>query len=583
MQQTEPSENRQILPVFCVLWRCNVHKTILNNYDCNIQTDFDDCARQVNNFLCVGHSDESPLYEHSASTKPADWWHLNSYISGTVNLVACIGIIAGAAAEDRAVSGLQPTLTESVIQDRFGAALAELEQRLLRVEDENRQLHQRLNAADPVLEIPEPAIDDSGLPACNDPGAELTSLRTVPAPQSAAATAEPKKEKKWFEKYTIRGYAQLRFNDVLDSDGAAAAQTVGDSSIGDRQSFLLRRVRMIIQGDVSEHVSLYFQPDFASAVPGSPDGNQYGQIRDMYADVHLDDQKELRFRIGQSKVPYGWENLQSSSNRLPLDRNDALNSSFKNERDLGVFFYWTPLEVQEFFKYVNDEGLKGSGNYGMFGIGFCNGQGGSLREQNDNLCLVARLTVPFEYGEGRHAEIGMQGYTGQYGVLGSPISPLGAGPAVRPSGTVETGETGLRDERLAWTFVAYPEPIGFQAEWNVGNGPALNASQTAIGVESLTGGYAMIMGRRKLKKGELLPFARWNYFEGGYKTERNAPFVNVEEWELGLEWQFSKSLELVTMYTLTDRTSTTALSSANSRSYQQFEGQLVRCQVQVTW
>jgi hypothetical protein len=52
---------------------------------------------------------------------------------------------------------------------------------------------------------------------------------------------------------------------------------------------------------------------------------------------------------------------------------------------------------------------------------------------------------------------------------------------------------------------------------------------------------------------------------------------------LGLEWQFSKSLELVSMYTITDRTNTTAISSANARSYQQFEGQLLRFQVQLTW
>ncbi|GDX93921.1 hypothetical protein LBMAG46_39310 [Planctomycetia bacterium] len=111
----------------------------------------------------------------------------------------------------------------------------------------------------------------------------------------------------------------------------------------------------------------------------------------------------------------------------------------------------------------------------------------------------------------------------------------------------------------------------------------MNASQTAVDVQSLNGGYAMLMGRQKLRKGELLPFARWNFFDGGYKTERNAPHVEIQEWELGLEWQFSKSLEIVTMYTLTDRTNTTPFNTANTRSYQQFEGQLVRCQLQVTW
>lgn len=480
------------------------------------------------------------------------------------------------------------TGTDPAGSDRFESTLLELEQRLRALEEENLRLRREFDSSiDAGDEVSVPAIDDSGVARFTESASAVSAFQQEAAKAAEAAKsekAEPPKEKKWFEKYTVRGYVQLRANDVLDDDGPAAAQVVGDSSIGDRQSFLLRRVRMIIQGDVSQHVALYFQPDFAVGVPGSPDSNQFAQIRDIYADVHLDDQKELRFRVGQSKVPYGWENLQSSANRLPLDRNDALNSSFRNERDLGIFFYWTPVEVQEFFKYVNDEGLKGSGNYGLLGFGVCNGQGGSLREQNDNLCTVARLTIPFEYGSGRHAEIGVQGYVGRYGVLSSPISPLGVGAAVRPAGTIEgNGTTALRDERLAWTFVAYPEPIGFQTEWNIGRGPTLNAAQTAVEVESLTGGYAMLMARKKLKKGELLPFARWNYFTGGYKTERNAPYVDIREWELGLEWQFSKSLELVSMYTITDRTNTTAISSANAQSYQQFEGQLLRFQVQVTW
>ncbi|MFN9826785.1 MAG: porin [Planctomyces sp.] len=503
---------------------------------------------------------------------------MNSRIQLISRIALCICLSHPVLADDQSLSevGFISTSEAAEAGDSFTSVLADLERRLQQVEEENRMLRERLEPASTPTPPTEPAIDDSGLP--------VFLQQNPPDGQAKPVTAEPKKEKKGFEKYTVRGYTQLRFNDVLDSDGRGAAHLVGDSSVGDRQSFLLRRVRLIIQGDVSEHVSLYFQPDFAASVPGSPDNAQYAQIRDMYADVHLDDLKELRFRIGQSKVPYGWENLQSSSNRLPLDRNDAMNSAVRNERDLGIFFYWTPVEVQEFFKYVNDAGLKGSGNYGLFGVGVYNGQGGSLREQNDNLHTVARITLPFEYGNRRHAEVGMQGYVGQYAVLSAPISPLGVGAAVRPSGTLEANnEQGLQDERLAWTFVAYPEPIGFQAEWTVGNGPALNAAQTAVEVQSLSGGYAMVMARRKLRKGELLPFARWNYFNGGYKSERNAPMSNIEEWELGLEWQFSKSLELATVYTLTDRTNTTALSSANTRSYQQFEGQLLRCQLQVTW
>ncbi|MBL8813104.1 MAG: porin [Planctomycetaceae bacterium] len=415
--------------------------------------------------------------------------------------------------------------------------------------------------------------------------AELEAEATKDAEAAQKKKAEDaKREKKWYDKYTIRGYAQFRLNQVFDNESPARPQHVGDSSVGDDQSFLIRRARLILSGDVSEHVSLYFQPDFASNVPGSSDSNQFAQIRDLYADVFLDDQKELRFRVGQSKIPYGWENLQSSSNRLPLDRNDGLNTAARNERDLGIFLYWTPKEVQDILKYVMDDGLKGSGNYGMFGVGVYNGQGGSFREQNDNMHAIARFTYPFWLNDCQLMEVSMQGYTGQYTVLSSPISPLGVGPAVRPQGTLETnGQEGILDERLAWTLIYYPQPLGFQAEWNIGRGPALNDAQTRVTDSSITGGYAMMMYRQKLDKGELWPFARWNYYNGGYKTERNAPMSQIQEWDIGTEWQFSKSLELVAMYSITDRTNTTAQSAANTLSYEQFEGSMLRFQVQVNY
>jgi hypothetical protein len=44
--------------------------------------------------------------------------------------------------------------------------------------------------------------------------------------------------------------------------------------------------------------------------------NNFLQIRDAYFDLSFDAKKEYRVRIGQSKVPYGFENLQSSQNRL---------------------------------------------------------------------------------------------------------------------------------------------------------------------------------------------------------------------------------------------------------------------------
>jgi hypothetical protein len=292
--------------------------------------------------------------------------------------------------------------------------------------------------------------------------------------------------------------------------GSAPAQHVGDRSVGDDQNFLIRRARLIFAADISEHFYVYLQPDFAVTPPGSPDATHFAQIRDWYGEVYWDESKVNRFRVGQSKVPYGWENLQSSSNRLPLDRSDPLNSAVRNERDLGVFYYWTPEYIQERFTWINDQGLKGSGNYGVFGFGAYNGQGGSLQEQNDNLHLITRLTYPFLLENCQLVELGVQAYTGKYTVLSTPISPLGVGAPVRPAGTLEAGNrAGIRDERVAWTAVYYPQPLGFQTEWNVGRGPALNEAQTEVGERALYGGYAMINYRLQTNCcGEFWPFVR---------------------------------------------------------------------------
>ncbi len=413
-----------------------------------------------------------------------------------------------------------------------------------------------------------------------DPELELINYSTY-----SAMLADPA-QKKWYDKYSLRGYTQFRINQsIWEDDDSAAPHHVGDRSVSPNQNFLIRRARLILAGDVSEHMYIYLQPDFAATTPGSSDSTHFVQIRDCYTDLYIDTCKVYRFRLGQSKVPYGWENMQSSSNRIPLDRDDALNSAVRNERDLGVFFYWTPEFAQDFFKEVLDQGLKGSGNYGVFAIGCYDGQGGSYLEQNDNLHVVTRLTLPLTFANGQHLEIGAQAYTGKYTVLSSKISPLGVGELIDPAGTLAAGNAaGIRDERVGGTFVWYPQPLGFQAEWNVGRGPALNAAQTAVVEQSLTGGYAMTMVHLEGPwGGDLFPFLRWVYYEGGYKAERNAPYSEIDEWELGCEWQINPQMEFTAVYTITDRTNTTAISREGALSYGQYDGQILRFQFQVNY
>ncbi|HWL08828.1 MAG TPA: porin [Planctomicrobium sp.] len=391
-------------------------------------------------------------------------------------------------------------------------------------------------------------------------------------------------KKKWYEKLSIRGYAQFRFNEVVqETPGSAPPSYAGDNSVDDERNFLVRRARLVLSGFVHDRVFVYLQPDFASGVPGSPDADYYTQMRDWYTDLYMTEDKVHRFRVGQSKVPFGWENMQSSQNRVPLDRNDGMNSAVRNERDLGIFYYYTPEWVQDVFKDVMDQNLKGSGNYGMFGAGIYNGQGGSFRDRNDNLHTVVRYTYPLIFSNGQIIELGIQGYSGHYVVLGSPIMPLGVGPAIIPAGTEQTGAgKGQIDQRLGGSFIMYPQPWGFQAEWNVGRGPGLNDDQTEVEARSLYGGYAMLLYKYDSPTmGTFFPFARYTHFKGGYKAYRNAPYSMMRDWELGCEWQFNKAVELTTSYLFADRTNLNAM--ATGESYRAFKGDVLRFQLQVNY
>lgn len=394
-----------------------------------------------------------------------------------------------------------------------------------------------------------------------------------------------KSGKSWYEKISLRGYTQFRFNRTTGQDDKSAAPYLfGDRSInGNAENFSIRRLRLILFGDISEHLGLYIQPDFASTPQGSTNSTFFGQLRDAYADVYLDTTKIHRLRVGLSKVPYGFENMQSSQNRGPLDRTDALNSAVSpNERDLGVFYYWTPVEKQKLFRDLVDGGLKGSGNYGIFGFGVYNGQGGSQTEQNLNLHGVARVTWPWELPDGQIMETSLQGILGDSVVSGSAIRPLGKGDFATPKGA--GGNTGFRDSRVAGTFVWYPQPFGFQAEWNYGEGPGLNDKQTAIDVRTLHGGYLMTMYRYDtVDYGIVMPYVRWQYFDGGYRSLANAPYGEHKEWNIGIEWQIRKEMELVVEFDMVDGPNLNTSSTSRSQQYRNFEGNLVRIQFQMNY
>lgn len=374
-------------------------------------------------------------------------------------------------------------------------------------------------------------------------------------------TTDTKPVSKWYDKFSIRGYAQVRYNRLFETNEDLKCEQC-DKSWGENGGFFIRRTRIIFSGQISDRVYFYIQPDFASSAGTT---NHIVQLRDAYFDVGIDRDNEFRFRIGQSKVPFGFENMQSSQNRLPLDRNDALNSALSNERDLGVFFYWAPKETRKLFSDLIKDGLKGSGDYGVFALGAYNGQTANQLDKNNKAHVVSRISYPFKI-KNQVIEPGIQAYTGKFVLLSTS------------SGVKKSVNSEYLDQRIGASLVVYPKPFGIQAEYNIGKGPEFNKFTDSIETKSLAGGYITASYKLDLGKQTLIPFVRGQYYEGGKKHELDARSYRVTEYEIGVEWQPMKSLELVAMYTISSRRFEDYAKQDNLQT-----GRLLRLQAQLNF
>ncbi len=390
---------------------------------------------------------------------------------------------------------------------------------------------------------------------------EVQDLKNAKASSIATSTVAPtEKKSNWYDKIQVRGYVQVRYNRLFETNPNLKSDQ-GDKSIGKFGGFFIRRNRLILSGQLSDHVYFYIQPDFASSA--SSTGLHFAQIRDAYFDVSIDKNREFRFRIGQSKVPYGFENMQSSQNRLPLDRNDALNSAVSNERDLGVFFYYAPKKVRELYSSLVNDGLKGSGDYGVAAFGVYNGQTANKPELTNGPHWVGRLSYPFKLWN-QIIEPGVQMYSGLY----------------KLDQTTSKVKTNLNleylDERMAASLILYPKPFGIQAEYNVGKGPQYDNLLDSISTKELKGGYVTLSYLIKIKKHVIIPFARYTTYEGGKKMELDARAYEVEEFEGGIEYQPLKNFEATVSWVHSSKWTS---DKANKDNYQVGSFLRVQCQL----
>jgi len=118
----------------------------------------------------------------------------------------------------------------------------------------------------------------------------------------------------------LRGYAQLDSRFFLDDPGDVATDT-----------FVLRRVRPIVEGTVFGWVDFRVMPDF---------GGGATVLQDAYVD--LKPSTALRLRAGKFKPPVGLERLQSATSLLFVER--AFPTSLVPNRDLGLQIFGDVLD-----------------------------------------------------------------------------------------------------------------------------------------------------------------------------------------------------------------------------------------------
>lgn len=120
----------------------------------------------------------------------------------------------------------------------------------------------------------------------------------------------------------VRGYVQA---DARFFPGDRNAGAVNDT-------FLLRRVRPIIEGTVYDKFDYRLMLDFGQNLASGSSAANQGQIQDAYVTAKL--YPEFQIQVGKFKEPVGLERLQSGANMLFIER--GFPTQLAPNRDVGI-------------------------------------------------------------------------------------------------------------------------------------------------------------------------------------------------------------------------------------------------------
>jgi hypothetical protein len=214
------------------------------------------------------------------------------------------------------------------------------------------------------------------------------------------------------KKHRIDGYAQVRYEADNAPDG--------------RTEFMVRRTRVNLRGPVSDRWSYRVEFQLDAKESGKARGSKV-QLRTFYADCKL---KNGMLRVGQAKIPWGYELLESVPVLWTSERALFMDRLFPNQRDIGV---------QAFFRKSPDSP--------QLDIGVFNGTGINANDNNDRKNVMARINVPVPNGS-----VALSGYVGENGegVAATDQNRFGVSARLKwPGGAEFMGEAVSGEDRGA--------------------------------------------------------------------------------------------------------------------------------------
>lgn len=290
------------------------------------------------------------------------------------------------------------------------------------------------------------------------------------------------------KKIQLSGYTQVRYRSFVES--------------GKADGFDIRRARLDLRGNVSKVWGYRLQFELA----GTP------KILDAYAEAKLNDY--FKFTIGQTKIPFSFENLTSAAKLDFIDWSlvvDALVargtdvSGNQVGRDIGIQLGGTLIQQEN--RSLLD-----------YRFGIFNGGGINTADKNDNKDFAARLVVHPIAG----LDLGASLYNGKRFI------------PEQTSGTVTTPARNVDRDRYGFELVYKYQNLNLEGEY-------IHGTDDNIDREGyyLKAGYYFVP-----KKFQLV--AKYDFYDPNLDVDKNASNWYV----FGANYYFNSNAKLQFNYTI---------------------------------